>query len=78
MDKIGGTSDLYCQIPSFNLGALVKSWMSKKEKEEKDWGGGGKDWDFGSKQSRAGILVPGLNSRHVTVSFLEAVRFCIM
>lgn len=70
---------MYCQIPSFNLGALVKSWMSKREREEKDWGGVcGKDWDFGSKQSRAGILVPGLNSCHVTVSFLEAVRFSIM
>lgn len=30
--------DLYSQIPPFNLGALVKSWVSKGEREEKDWG----------------------------------------
>lgn len=54
--------DLYSQIPPLNLGALVKSCVSKGEREEKDWGS---KTDSEYKQSWTGILVPELNS-HAT------------
>lgn len=50
--------DFYSQIPLFNLGALVKSWVSKGEREEKDWGSR-------TGTLNTGILVPELNS-HTT------------